>query len=388
MPASSNPLDWGDSLNLYHFQPEAPGAVFWHPRGHAVFRLLEALIRRWMEAEDFQEVRTPQILARSLWEQSSHWDLNRPKFYKIIEPGRSLGVKPVSCPGHIQLLRRMAPTRDELPIRLGEFGICHENDPGGIPDGLFRLCQFTVDDGHVFCREDQVEGEVVKFARSLLDFYAALGFPAVKVLLATRPRARAGDEATWDHAEAVLGAAARSAGLEPVVEEGEGAFYGPRLDFSLKDREGRGWMCGTLQLDLVLPERFDLAYRDVEGNRCRMVMLHRAMVGSLERFLGLLLDQCAGELPPWLAPEQVLISAHGAAGWPGAERVLGEVQAAGLRAGLLDGAKPPDVPWLLALEQDGLVRVQERGGSARVLDLASAIAWMQDQARGPGHRPR
>jgi len=303
MRGSVSHQDLGQTMDLYHFQPEAPGAVFWHPRGYALFRRLESFIRHWMEREGFLEVRTPQILAQSIWEQSDHWEKNRPKFYKILEPDRSLGLKPVSCPGHIQLVRRMAPSHDDLPIKLGEFGICHENDPGGNPEGLFRLCQFTVDDGHLFCREDQVLGEVARFARSLFDFYGALGFSAIKVALTTRPAARAGDDATWDRAEAVLADAARFAGLTVEVEPGKGAFYGPRLDFTLKDNQDRWWMCGTIQLDFVLPERFDLSYPDAEGNLHRMVMLHRAMVGSLERFLGLLLEQCAGELPLWLAAE-------------------------------------------------------------------------------------
>ena len=290
-------------MDLFHFQEEAPGAVFWHPRGHCLFRKLEGKIREWAGKDGFQEVRTPILLDRTLWAQSGHWDLNGFKIYKIPEEGRTFGVKPVCCPAHIQIVQRMSPTWDQLPVRLSEFGNCHERDPLGVPEGLLRLIHFTVDDGHVFCREDQVVSEVATFAHSLLDFYRALAFPDIQVILTTRPEARLGAEATWDHAERTLARAADEAGIEIHAREGKGAFYGPRLDFHLTDSQGRSWMCGTLQLDLQLPGRFDLTYVDQGGERLQVVMLHRAMVGSLERFLGLLLEHTQGDLPAWLGGE-------------------------------------------------------------------------------------
>jgi threonyl-tRNA synthetase len=386
-------------MDLYHFQDEAPGAVFWHPHGYAMIRRLESLIRQWMEREGFQEVRTPQILAQSIWEKSDHWDKNRPKFYKIVERDRTLGIKPVSCPGHIQVVRRLAPGEDDLPIRLSEFGICHENDPGGDPEGLFRLCQFTVDDGHVFCREDQVLGEVAKFARSLFDFYSALGFHEIQVVLATRPPARVGDDATWDRAEAVLAEAGRAAGLRVETEPGQGTFYGPRLDFTLKDHQGRWWMCGTIQLDFLLPKRFELRYADAGRNLHAMVMLHRAMVGSLERFLGLVLEQCAGELPAWLAPEQVLVAALGESARCRAEMALRELREAGLRGRMLvcedpeaRPSPPLGVPWMLVFEPErrvrGTIRVRRRNRPDLVLEPDAVVPWMCAQAEWPTPPPR
>jgi threonyl-tRNA synthetase len=294
-------------MDLFHFQEEAPGSVFWHPRGFRLVQSLKSVIRQLTTNDGYQEVKTPQILSQSVWEKSGHWEKNRHKFYKIAGENQSLAVKPVNCPAHIELVKRMAPEYDKLPIKLFEFGVSHEADPGGTPDGLFRLIQFTVDDGHVFCREDQVEEQVAIFAHSLRQFYGAMGITEVQATLALRPPGRLGDDALWDQAEAMLCEAVQKAGLAVEIEEGKGAFYGPKLDFTLLDSRKRSWMCGTIQLDLVLPQRFGLEYRALETNDGKpMVVLHRAMVGSLERFLGILLEDRGPGSPPWLNPDQAL----------------------------------------------------------------------------------
>jgi threonyl-tRNA synthetase len=290
----------GRSMDLFHFQEEAPGAVFWHPSGFHLFHSLKSAIRQWTRNDGYQEVKTPQIYSQSFWERSGHWDKNSHKFLEIPGEKQSFAVKPVNCPAHIELVKRMNLDHGTLPIKLSEFGVSHEADPGGPPDGLFRLIQFTVDDGHVFCREDQVDEQVAIFARSLRTFYASMGITEVRAALALRPPGRLGDDAMWDRAEALLGEAVRKAGLVVDIEEGKGAFYGPKLDFTLMDHRKRSWMCGTIHLDLALPQRFGLEYQDLDTRTKPVVILHRAMVGSLERFLGILLEDRGPGSPPWL----------------------------------------------------------------------------------------
>ncbi|HVY28612.1 MAG TPA: threonine--tRNA ligase [Polyangiaceae bacterium] len=305
MLAEDDHREIGRRLDLFHFQEEAAGMVFFHPRGFRTLRALEQLIRRHAEADGFAEVRTPQLLRQPIWEASGHWQHFRSNMFVLEQDG--FAVKPVSCPGHLEILRRRSPSYRELPLRYSEFGLVHRNEPSGTLHGLFRLRQFTQDDGHVFCELEQVEGEVARFCQSLAALYRALGFERVSVGFASRPDERAGSDAIWDRAEQLLQDAARRAGLEPTHLPKAGAFYGPKLEFSLPDRQGRSWQCGTIQLDLVLPERFDVAYVDAAGQRIRPLMLHRATLGSLERFLGVLLEQHAGRLPPWLAPDQVAV---------------------------------------------------------------------------------
>jgi len=296
----------GKRLDLFHFQEEAPGMVFWHPRGFALYRELEAAARRQVSFAGYREVRTPQLLRREIWEQSGHWQ-SFPEGMFVL-PSQGAALKPVSCPGHIQLFREAAPSFRDLPMRLAEFGLVHRDEPSGTLHGLFRLRQFSQDDGHVFCAPEQVEDEVVRFCRGLFRFYRAFGFDDVAVGLSLRPELRAGSDEVWDRAEALLAESADRAGIEAVEQPGAGAFYGPKLEFSLSDRFGRRWQCGTIQLDFVLPERFGLEYVDSGGLRVRPAMLHRALYGSLERFAGVLLEQHAGALPEWLAPDQVVVS--------------------------------------------------------------------------------
>ncbi len=304
--------------------------VFWHPRGYRTLRALEELIRRHAEADGFAEVRTPQLLRQPIWEASGHWQHFRENMFVLADD--ALAAKPVSCPGHLEILRRRAPSYRDLPLRYSELGLVHRNEPSGTLHGLFRLRQFTQDDGHVFCEAEQVEAEVARFCRSLVALYGALGFSEVEVSFATRPDERAGSDAVWDRAEYMLQRAAEGAGLRPVLAPKAGAFYGPKLEFALPDRLGRRWQCGTIQLDLVLPERFDVEFVAASGERARPLMLHRATLGSLERFLGIVLEQHDGRLPAWLAPEQVVVIPVEAAQHEYARALVQELRAAGLRA--------------------------------------------------------
>jgi threonyl-tRNA synthetase len=304
--------------------------VFWHPRGYRTLAALEALIRRHAEADGFAEVRTPQLLREPIWRASGHWQHFRENMFVV--DGEGLAVKPVSCPGHLEILRRRAPSYRDLPLRYSELGVVHRNEPSGTLHGLFRLRQFSQDDGHVFCEPDQCQAEVARFCGSLARLYAALGFEQVEVSFATRPDERAGSDELWDRAETLLHAAAAQAGLTPVLAPKAGAFYGPKLEFALPDRLGRRWQCGTIQLDLVLPERFDVAYVDAVGARQRPLMLHRATLGSLERFLGIVLEQHQGQLPAWLAPDQVVVLPIEEAQLPYAHELTAELRRAGLRA--------------------------------------------------------
>ncbi len=321
----------GQRQDLFHFQEEAPGMVFWHPRGLALYRALEQAVRRQLEGDGYQEVRTPQVMRRAIWEASGHWQSFSSGMFRLAGDDVPAALKPVSCPGHLELARRMAPSYRDLPLRFAEFGLVHRDEPSGVLHGLFRLRQFTQDDGHVLCEEGHVAGEVARFCESLQRFYAALGFDQLEVAFSTRPAERAGDDALWDRAERLLAEAAEAARLSPVVQPGEGAFYGPKLELSLRDRTGRRWQCGTIQLDLVLPGRFDVAYVDAKGERRRPVMLHRAMLGSLERFIGVLLEQHRGQLPAWLAPEQVVVAPVAAAQRAFADEVAARLRAACVR---------------------------------------------------------
>jgi threonyl-tRNA synthetase len=330
MLASDDHREIGRRLGLFHFQEEAAGMVFWHPRGYRTLRALEQLIRRHAEADGFAEVRTPQLLRQPLWEASGHWQHFRAGMFVLGED--AIALKPVSCPGHLEILRRRAPSYRDLPLRYSELGLVHRNEPSGTLHGLFRLRQFTQDDGHVFCEEAQVEPEVARFCGSLLRLYEKLGFQRVEVGFATRPDDRAGSDEVWDRAEWLLQSAAERAGLALKHLPKAGAFYGPKLEFALPDRLGRSWQCGTIQLDLVLPERFDVEYVDAAGARRRPLMLHRATLGSLERFLGIVLEQHAGRLPAWLAPDQVGVLPVGAPQHEYAIEVTEQLRRAGLRA--------------------------------------------------------
>ncbi|WP_437501435.1 threonine--tRNA ligase [Sorangium sp. So ce1099] len=378
----------GQRLDLFHFQEEAPGMVFWHARGFALYRLLEEAVRRQMMRDSYREVRTPLILRQAIWKASGHWDNFSSNMFRLSEEDHAAAIKPVNCPGHMQIVARMAPSYRDLPLRIGEFGMVHRDEPSGTLHGLFRLRQFTQDDGHIFCVEEQIEAEVARFASALRDFYAGFGFDDMVVGFSTRPAERSGSDEVWDRAEAALSAAARSAGLEYRLQPGEGAFYGPKLEFVLRDRLGRSWQCGTIQLDLVLPERFDITYVDASGARRRPAILHRALLGSVERFLGILLEHYRGALPLWLSPEQVVVVPVTDAQRAYAEEVLQRLQQKGVRAILDAGddslsrkiavAHASAIPLVAVVgkreaERRSVALREREGGQQRELPLDEAV---------------
>jgi threonyl-tRNA synthetase len=386
--------DIGRRLDLFHFQEEAPGMAFWHPRGFAALSALSALIRRHAERDGFAEVKTPELLRLPVWESSGHLRHFRSGMF-VVEEGDA-ALKPVSCPGHLEILRRRSTSYRDLPLRYSELGIVHRNEPSGTLHGLFRLRQFTQDDGHVFCAEDQVESEVARFCASLLELYSKLGFPDVSVSFATRPDDRAGSDETWDRAEGLLARAAERAGIRPLLAEKAGAFYGPKLEFALPDRLGRAWQCGTIQLDLVLPERFDVSFVDRSNARLRPMMLHRATLGSLERFFGVLLEQHRGVLPGWLAPDQLIVLPVDEASAGAAERVHATFRRAGLRASWggrdeslsrrVQAAHESGIPFVAVIGgrevKENSVSLRAREGM-RVLPLDEAVRHVQERCEPP-----
>jgi threonyl-tRNA synthetase len=324
----------GQRQSLFLFHEDAPGMVFWRPRGLALYRALEDQIRGVARSQGYLEVRTPQLLRRPVWEKSGHWESFAENMFILEEEGRESALKPVSCPGHIQIVDKMSLSHRDLPLRIAELGLCHRNEDSGALHGLFRLRQFTQDDGHIFCTEDQVEAEVGVFIRSLYEVYARFGFRDISVALSTRPAKKMGSDEVWSRAEKLLASSVANMNIDFEVQTGQGAFYGPKLELALRDRLGRSWQCGTIQLDFVLPERFDLRYTDASGARVRPVMLHRAICGSLERFLGVLLEHHQGALPLWLAPEQIVVAPITDAHRAYAEQAVARLSASGVRARL------------------------------------------------------
>ena len=394
MLAANDHREIGRRLDLFHFQEEAAGMVFWHPRGYRTLRALEALIRRHAEADGFAEVRTPQLLRQPIWEASGHWQHFRENMFVLADD--ELAAKPVSCPGHLEILRRRAPSYRDLPVRYSELGLVHRNEPSGTLHGLFRLRQFTQDDGHVFCAAEQVEAEVARFCRSLVGLYDALGFQQVEVTFASRPDNRAGSDEVWDRAEQLLQSAALRAGLAPAHAPKAGAFYGPKLEFALPDRVGRRWQCGTIQLDLVLPERFGIEFVAASGQREQPLMLHRATLGSLERFLGIVLEQYDGRLPDWLAPDQVVVLPIEAEQHEYARELVAELQRAGLRAvgdvrgetlarriALAHEYGTPNVVVLGRREREARSLSLRTGEQQRVLSLADGVAELLRRCAPP-----
>ena len=307
----------GREMGLFHFQDEALGSVFWHPKGWTLYRICEQYMRQRLEKAGYVEVKTPQLVDRLLWEKSGHWEKFREHMFiaEVDEGGkghsedqRSLALKPMNCPGHVQIFRQGIKSYRDLPLRLAEFGSCHRYEPHGALHGLMRVRAFTQDDAHIFCTESQVEGETRAFIELLSTIYQDFGFESFHVKFSDRPEVRAGSDEIWDRAESALLAATKAAGQDYTLNPGEGAFYGPKLEFVLRDAIGRDWQCGTLQVDFVLPERLDASYVAEDGQRYRPVMLHRAILGSFERFLGILVEQFAGRFPLWLAPTQAVLA--------------------------------------------------------------------------------
>ncbi len=300
----------GKEMDLFHIQEEAVGSIFWHPKGWKLYRTVEAYMRRRLDAAGYQEVRTPQLVDRSLWEKSGHWDNYREHMFiaRVEDEDKSLALKPMSCPCHVQIFRHGMRSYRELPLRMAEFGSCHRYEPSGAVHGIMRVRAFTQDDAHIFCTSDQIAPETARFVELLSQIYRDFGFPDFRIKFSDRPEARTGTDEVWDQAEGALREACAIAGVTFELNPGEGAFYGPKLEFVLRDAIGRDWQCGTLQVDFNMPERLDAEYVGEDGARHRPVMLHRAILGSFERFLGILIEQYAGRFPLWLAPVQAVVA--------------------------------------------------------------------------------
>jgi len=323
----------GREMALFHQQDEAVGSVFWHPKGWTLWRTVEGYIRNRLEASGYVEVKTPQLVDRSLWEASGHWEKFGANMFTVqTADERTLAIKPMNCPCHVQIFRTGIKSYRDLPLRMAEFGSCHRYEPSGAMHGIMRVRAFTQDDAHIFCTEDQITSETVAFCELLKEVYRDFGFEDVRVKFSDRPPTRAGSDEIWDKAEGALLAASAAAGLETTRNPGEGAFYGPKLEFVLRDAIGRDWQCGTMQVDFVLPERLDAAYIAEDGQKHRPVMLHRAILGSFERFLGILIEHYAGRFPIWLAPLQVVVATITNEADAYAAQVLAQLRARGLRA--------------------------------------------------------
>ena len=298
----------GKELDLFHLQDEAIGSVFWHKKGWAIYLEVESYMRRKLNKSEYDEVKTPQVIDRSLWEKSGHWEkFKEHMFMAKGDEDKTLALKPMNCPGHVQIYKQGLKSYKDLPIRMAEFGSCHRNEPSGALHGIMRVRQFTQDDAHIFCMDNQITSECVIFCELLQAIYKDFGFADLKVKFSDRPEIRAGDDKTWDKAENALLVAIKAANISYSLNPGEGAFYGPKLEFVLTDAIGRDWQCGTLQVDFVLPNRLGAYYVDIDGQKKHPVMLHRAILGSLERWIGILIEQYSGRMPLWLAPIQVTI---------------------------------------------------------------------------------
>ena len=388
----------GREMSLFHLQDVAAGAVFWHPKGWTLYRTLRSYMRKRLNAEGYIEVNTPQMVDRVLWEASGHWDKFREHMFTSDVEDKVLGLKPMNCPCHVQIFKQGITSYRDLPIRMAEFGACHRNEPSGALHGLMRLRAFVQDDAHIFCTEDQITSETQAFCRLLQSVYKDLGFEDVIVKFSDRPEVRAGSDETWDKAERALQDATTATGLETELNPGDGAFYGPKLDFVLRDAIGRDWQCGTLQVDFVLPERLDAHYIGEDGEKHRPVMLHRAILGSFERFLGILIEHYAGKFPLWLAPLQVVVATITFEADDYATRVHAALCEAGLKAELdirnekinykireHSVAKVPIILVIGAKEAaDGTVAMRRLGGKDQEnLVLKEATGRLQEEAAGP-----
>jgi len=366
----------GRALDLFHLQDEAPGMVFWHPKGWSIWQAVEQYMRRVYQDNGYQEVRAPQILERSLWERSGHWENFKDNMFATESEKHDFAVKPMNCPGHILIFNAGQRSYRDLPLRYGEFGACHRNEPSGALHGIMRVRGFTQDDGHIFCTEDQIRGECIAFNRLALDVYRDFGFTGIAIKIALRPDQRLGDDATWDRAEEALRKALSECGVEWTELPGEGAFYGPKIEYHLKDSIGRSWQCGTMQVDFQMPGRLGAEYVAADDTRKVPVMLHRAIVGSLERFIGMLIEHYAGALPLWLSPQQVVVLTITDRAAAYAESVVAALKAAGFRASAdlrnekitykIREHSLQKLPYQLILgdkeQQAGTVAVRTRGG--------------------------
>jgi threonyl-tRNA synthetase len=390
----------GREMDLFHLQEEAVGSVFWHPKGWTVYRLCEEYMRNRLEDGGYVEVKTPQLIDRVLWERSGHWEKFRENmFIAETDEARILAVKPMNCPGHVQIFNQGLKSYRDLPLRMAEFGSCHRNESSGSMHGIMRVRAFTQDDAHIFSTEDQITDETRIFCELLLSIYKDFGFEDVVVKFSDRPEIRAGEDHVWDKAEGALRDAIEAVGLPYTMNPGEGAFYGPKLEFVLKDAIGRDWQCGTFQVDFVLPERLDANYIGEDGEKHRPVMLHRAILGSFERFLGILIENYAGRFPLWLAPVQTVVATITSDADSYAEEVAAACRKAGLRVEAdLRNEKinykvrehsVTKVPTMLVVgrreAEEGTVALRRLGGKDQeVLPLDQAIAALVSEGRMPG----
>lgn len=389
----------GRELDLFHFQEEAAGMPFWHPKGWTLYRIVEAYMRRRLEDAGYVEVKTPQLVDRALWEASGHWEKFRENMYTSESEERIFALKPMNCPCHVQIFNQGVKSYRELPLRMAEFGSCHRYEPSGSLHGLMRVRGFVQDDAHIFCTDDQINSETRRFCNLLMGIYRDFGFEEVQARFSDRPEVRAGSDETWDKAEGALRDAVEEAGIAYTLNPGDGAFYGPKLDFELTDAIGRRWQCGTLQVDFVLPERLDAEYVGEDGVRYRPVMLHRAILGSFERFIGILVEQYAGGFPLWLAPVQVAVTTITRDGDEFAGNVAERLGSAGLRVTLDTSAEKINykvrlhshakVPVIVAVgkreAEDGSVSIRRLGSrEQQSLALNEAVVRLSEEARAPG----
>ena len=383
----------GKELDLFHLQDEAPGMVFWHPKGWALWQTIEQHMRKELNAAGYKEVKTPQIMDKTFWEKSGHWDNYKDNMFVTSSEKREYAVKPMNCPGHVQIFNNGLRSYRDLPMRLAEFGSCHRNEPSGALHGLMRVRGFVQDDAHIFCTEDQIVSEARAFNELLVRIYKQFGFHDVSVKLSLRPEKRAGSDDVWDKAEQGLREALTACGVEWDELPGEGAFYGPKIEYHVKDALGRSWQCGTLQLDFVLPERLDAEYVTENNDRARPVMLHRAILGSLERFIGILIENHAGSFPLWLAPVQMVIMNITENQADYCREVAAKLQAAGFRVELdlrneKIGYKIRDnsqyrFPYQIVVgdkeKQENKVAVRRKAEDLGSLDLDDFIAQLQQE---------
>ncbi|QCE33389.1 threonine--tRNA ligase [Acetobacteraceae bacterium] len=390
----------GKQMDLYHLQEEAPGQIFWHAKGWNIYNSLQNYMRRLQTRYGYQEVKTPQLLDRSFWERSGHWDKYRENMYlaHVDEEDKLFALKPMNCPCHVEIFRHGLRSYRELPLRMAEFGSCHRYEPSGALHGIMRVRAFTQDDAHIFCEEDQIAEETAHFVAMLSEAYKDLGFENFSVKFSDRPETRAGSDETWDRAEGALKKACEMAGVAYELNEGEGAFYGPKLEFVLTDALEREWQCGTLQVDYVLPERLDVSYIGRDGNRHRPVMLHRAILGSFERFLGILIEEHAGKFPLWLSPVQAAVATIVSDANEYAENVAQKLEKVGLSVqrhfendkinAKIRDLSLQKVPFILAIgrkeAEDGTVSIRELGSQKNtVISLDEAIELLKNRAIAP-----
>ena len=390
----------GREMDLFHIQEEAVGQIFWHRKGWRLYTVLQDYMRRAQERNNYEEVRTPQLVDRALWEASGHWDKYRENMFiaTVEDEDKTLALKPMNCPCHVQIFRHGLRSYRELPLRMAEFGACHRYEPSGALHGIMRVRGFTQDDAHIFCTDDQIADETAKFVKMLAEVYTDLGFESFRVKFSDRPETRAGSDEVWDRAEDSLKKACEIAGVEYEYNPGEGAFYGPKLEFVLTDAIGRDWQCGTLQVDYVLPERLDASYIGEDSNRHRPVMLHRAILGSFERFIGILIEQYAGKFPLWLAPTQVVVASIVSDAGDYANEVAATLKAAGLQVetdirsdkinAKIREHSLARVPVILVVgrreAEERKVAMRRLGGATQeILSLDEAVAALAKEAQAP-----